>query len=104
MVKMESPETFRGLRPARQAARSEVLPLSLPPRGLCREVAAAYIGISGTKFDELVRSGSMPKPRIVGARRLWDRPELDLAFSNLPHADENGALNPWDVVRFENQN
>lgn len=83
-----------------QAARSEILPNSLPPRGLCREVAAAYIGVSGTKLDEMIREGVMPKPRIHGARRLWDRSELDIAFGNLPHADESVEVNPWDDVRI----
>ncbi|MEQ1930011.1 MAG: hypothetical protein ABL957_05690 [Parvularculaceae bacterium] len=42
----------------------------------------------------------MPKPRIHGGRRLWDRSELDVAFSNLPHADEIAVANPWDDVRM----
>ena len=79
--------------------RAGLLPASLPPRGLCRELAAAYIGVGGSKFDEMVREGLMPKPRVIGSRRLWDRPELDIAFSNLPHADEGGGANPWDDVR-----
>lgn len=103
MVKVESSEVFRVPRLARQAARAEVLPASLPPRGLCREVAAAYIGVSGTKFDEMIRESVMPKPRVHRGRRLWDRSELDLAFSNLPHADE-AVANPWDAVQFESQN
>jgi excisionase family DNA binding protein len=83
-----------------QAARSEILPSSLPPRGLCREVAAAYIGVGGSKFDQMIKEGVMPKPRIHGGRRLWDRSELDVAFSNLPHADEIAVANPWDDVRM----
>ena len=34
--------------------RVSVLPTSLPPRGLNRVQAAEYIGVSPTKFDELV--------------------------------------------------
>jgi excisionase family DNA binding protein len=85
---------------ALQAARSEILPSSLPPRGLCREVAAAYIGVGGSKFDQMIKEGVMPKPRIHGGRRLWDRSELDVAFSNLPHADELPIANPWDDIRM----
>ena len=72
----------------------DVLPLSLPPRGLSREIAAAYIGVSPSKFDELVRDGRMPKPKSVDARRIWDRHKVDAAFSALPDTDglaENDA-------------
>ena len=75
---------------------SKVLPASLPPRGLSREIAAAYIGVGSTKFDQMVKDGAMPRPRIHGARRLWDRSELDIAFSNLPHVgDDQDLHNPW---------
>jgi hypothetical protein len=82
----------------RRAARRRILPFSLPPRGLHREEAAAYIGVGGTKFDDLVRMRLMPGPRVVGARRIWDRNELDIAFSELPHAGEEKDGNPWDQV------
>ena len=32
-------------------------------RGLQREMAARYVGISATKFDEMVDDGRMPKPK-----------------------------------------
>lgn len=32
--------------------RPSTLPLSLPPRGLAREAAAEFIGVSPSKFDE----------------------------------------------------
>lgn len=99
MGKIESASTFVGLGRLRQAARSAVLPASLPPRGLCREIAAAYIGVSSKKLDQMVKEGSMPKPRIHGGRRLWDRSELDTAFSELPHdGEELERRNPWDEI------
>lgn len=70
------------------------LPPSLPPRGLSRVEAAAYIGVSPSKFDELVRNGEMPKPKRIGRRCIWDRLVLDAAFAAL--SDEEDA-NPWDV-------
>ena len=73
--------------------RHDALPLSLPPRGLCREGAAQYIGISATKFDQLVADGRMPKPRRLDGRKLWDRFALDNAFEALPDEDER---NEWD--------
>jgi predicted DNA-binding transcriptional regulator AlpA len=68
-------------------------PLSYPPRGLNREEAARYVGVGTTKFDELIRARQMPKPRQIGGRTVWDRVELDIAFSELPH---QGAGNFFD--------
>ena len=53
-------------------------------RGLDREEAAAYVGISATKFDELVADGRMPQPKKIDARRIWDVRQLDAAFDALP--------------------
>ena len=73
----------------------EVLPPSLPPRGLRRIQAAAYIGVSASTFDKLVEDGRMPKAKQINARRVWDRQELDEAFSALPNTE--GDDNPWDA-------
>lgn len=75
--------------------RAHILPLSLPPRGLSRVEAATYIGVSPSKFDELVRDGRMPPPIHIDARRVWDRNKIDIAFDGLPqnHTDDH---NPWD--------
>jgi hypothetical protein len=57
-----------------------------------------YLGISPTKFDELVRDGRMPRPRIIDRRKLWDVYELDMAFDALPHEDSSPiAGNSWDA-------
>jgi excisionase family DNA binding protein len=56
----------------------------LAARGLSREQAAAYIGVSPVMFDTMVSDGRMPAPRLAGRRRIWDRAELDTAFSELP--------------------
>lgn len=66
------------------------------PRGLKRPEAARYIGIGVTKFDELVTDGSMPQPRIIGARKVWDVRELDAAFDDLAHASNDNPHNEWD--------
>ncbi len=58
--------------------------IAYPPRGMAREVAARYIGVGTTKFDELVADGRMPRPKRVDGRKVWDRVALDLAFSDLP--------------------
>lgn len=73
----------------------DALPSNLPPRGLCREAAARYVGVSPGKFDEMVADGRMPGPKRVDARKLWDRNALDEAFELLP-GDEDA--NPWDTA------
>lgn len=59
--------------------------IAYPPRGLAREEAARYVGVGTTKFDEMIADKRMPKPRVVDGRTIWDRVELDIAFSDLPH-------------------
>lgn len=78
------------------AARPDPLPVSLPPRGLCREQAAAYIGVSVGTFDQMVADGRMPAAKRIGARKVWDRSTLDLAFSALPDDPAASGANPWD--------
>jgi hypothetical protein len=69
----------------------------VPRRGLLRIEAAIYLGISPSKFDELVKDGRMPRPRIIDARKLWDVYELDMAFDELPYEDSPPvAGNSWD--------
>lgn len=71
-----------------------VLPPSLAPRGVSREEAAAYVGVSASLFDVLVKDGRMPGPKRINARTVWDRVQLDAAFAALPTNDE--PVNPWD--------
>jgi len=68
---------------------SERVGLPYPPRGLCREDAALYIGVGTTTFDRLVDEGKMPRPIRVGKRVLWDRLKLEAAFSDLDEDREN---------------
>jgi predicted DNA-binding transcriptional regulator AlpA len=75
--------------------RYDALPASLAPRGLAREVAASYIGVSSTKFDEMVTDGRMPKPKRIDGRVVWDRTALDIAFTALPDDGEN-IDSEWD--------
>jgi hypothetical protein len=75
-------------------ALSEARPV--PRRGLSRDEAAMYIGISAGKFDELVADGRMPEPLKIDSRKIWDIRSLDLAFDALPR--ENPTPNTWDGV------
>jgi predicted DNA-binding transcriptional regulator AlpA len=63
-------------------------------RGLRREQAAAYIGVSPTKFDQLVADRRMPHPLRIDGCVVWDVQQLDLAFDAL--RDQNDRANPWD--------
>ena len=76
--------------------RKDVLPLSVPKRGLSRVEAAEYIGISPTKFDQMVADGRMSKPKRIDGRNVWDRHQLDIAFAALP--DDNDRDDPWSRV------
>jgi predicted DNA-binding transcriptional regulator AlpA len=75
-------------------ALSEIRPL--PRRGLSRDEAAVYIGVSATKFDEMVADGRMPPPLRIDARKVWDIRSLDLAFDAI--ANENPTPNSWEGV------
>ena len=70
----------------------------IPRRGLSRTEAAIYIGISSTKFDQMVTDGRMPKPRRIDARRVWDIRTLDDAFNALPGGEDHIERNPWDDI------
>jgi hypothetical protein len=81
-----------------QMRRRDALPSSLPPRGLSRIEAAAYIGISPPLFDEMVKDGRMPPAKTINSRKVWDRLGVDIAFNALP-SDESNAVDDWANVR-----
>jgi hypothetical protein len=51
---------------------------AIEPRGLSREDAAAYCGLSPEGFDEWVKRKLVPGP-LPGTQR-WDRRAIDLAL------------------------
>lgn len=68
-------------------------------RGLGEEEAAVYLSLSPSFFRQLVERGEMPRPRLLGARRIWDVDDLDTAFKNLPIEGE-AVVDTWaDVGR-----
>lgn len=77
----------------RSTALSHIRPI--PRRGLSRDEAAMYIGISAGKFDEMVADGRMPEPVKIDSRKLWDIRSLDLAFDALPRENETDGSS-WD--------
>ena len=77
------------------AASRELRSLTQPRRGLRRVEAAIYVGVSPTKFDEMVKDGRMPRPKRIDGAAVWDQRRLDLAFEALPEEGESGG-NPWN--------
>jgi predicted DNA-binding transcriptional regulator AlpA len=68
-----------------------------PRRGLSRPEASMYVGVGVTRFDEMVSTGKMPKPKKIGNRKLWDIVALDLHFDRLPD-DEGPSDRTWDDI------
>ncbi len=70
---------------------------SLPPIGLSRVEAAAYIGVSPSMFDLLVKDGRMPSPKRINGRVVWDRKKVEAYWAALPDEDSN-ENNPFDRI------
>ena len=70
---------------------AKAISASLPKRGFSRVEAASYVGISPTKFDQLVSDGRLPKAKQIDGRKVWDIRELDPAFDDLGNIDTS-----WD--------
>ncbi|WP_240705138.1 helix-turn-helix transcriptional regulator [Pacificoceanicola onchidii] len=66
---------------------------STPKRGLTRNEAAYYIGVSVKTFDRLVQQRVMPKPIKKFSRAIWDLNALDNAFERFAATDDE---NPWN--------
>lgn len=74
---------------------SKIRSSALPRRGLSREEAAIYLGIGGGTFDELRATGIVSPPRLIGARKLFDIRDLDMAFDALPREDAPNREEAW---------
>ncbi len=67
------------------APRSALADVGIAPRLLTREQAAAYLSVSSNTFDQMVKDGRMPRPKMLGGRRrAWDVRALDAAVDRLP--------------------
>lgn len=82
-------------------ARYDALPPSLPPRGLTREAAAAFVGLSLAAFDSARARGSYPGPTLPGGR--YDRMLLENAADRLSglgkEAEASSELDIWRTGR-----
>lgn len=63
----------------------------IPRRGLSRVEAAAYIGISPSKLDELRRANRIAPPKVLDGRLIFTTERLDEFLDALP--DENQTDN-----------
>jgi predicted DNA-binding transcriptional regulator AlpA len=59
-----------------------------------RDDAAAYLGISTSKFDDWVARKLMPSPKRQDGVVVWDRYRLDRAFESLPD-DADTGVDSW---------
>jgi predicted DNA-binding transcriptional regulator AlpA len=71
-----------------------------PPRGLSREEAARWVGISASLFDQMVKDGRMPGPKLINSRVVWDRFRVDQAFHDLPEKapKDDAAGDDWSTA------
>lgn len=65
------------------------------PRGLRRDDAAWYVGVSPSKFDDWVARGLMPAPKQQDGVVVWDRRKLDEAFAALPDREGEKKKDPY---------
>ncbi len=77
-------------RSRQQARRSRDITV-VEPRGLSREQANRYVGLSGGTFRRLVEEGVLPTALPFGRRRVWDRRALDQALDRLSGIDAGRA-------------
>lgn len=78
--------------------RYDALPPRLIPRGLTREGAAAYVGLSAAAFDKARLEQKYPGPTLPGGR--YDLMLLDLAMNRLSGIlTESEAASPLDAWR-----
>lgn len=72
---------------------------SVNPRGLRREDAAAYLGISASHFDRQRQAGAIPPPRDMFGVMIWDRHDLDSLFEPKKYSAVNdNQPDYWDRV------
>ena len=67
-----------------------------PRRGLSRVKAAAYLGISPSKFDQMRAGGRIGSARLIDSRKVFDVRMLDEVFEALPL--EEHEADDWTVA------
>jgi predicted DNA-binding transcriptional regulator AlpA len=54
-----------------------------PRRGVDRDEAAIFIGVTLATFGQMVSDGRLPKPIELDGQFVWDLVQLDRAFDRL---------------------
>lgn len=54
-----------------------------PRRGLDRDEAAIFIGVTLATFDQMVSDGRLPKPSEFDGELVWDLVQVDRAMDRL---------------------
>lgn len=83
---------------AGRATRLSALPPSLAPGAINRVQAAEFVGVSPSKFDQMVEDRRMPKPRAIDNRRIWLVSDLTESLLKLPTVGGEDESNEWDEV------
>ena len=69
-----------------------------PPRWMRRTEAARWVAMSPSKFDQLVKDGRLPPPKMIDGVILWDRYRLDAAVELFPDRGEVTDQDDWRVA------
>ena len=67
---------FMNRRPSNRAATQ-------PRRGLDRDEAAIYVGVTLATFNQMVSDGRLPHPSEFDGETVWDLVQLDRAMDRL---------------------
>lgn len=54
-----------------------------PRRGLDRDEAALYVGVTIASFDQMVADGRLPQPCDLNGELVWDLVQVDRAMDRL---------------------
>ena len=72
--------------------------LAYPPRAFRAERAAAYLGMSTSKFLELVDRGRLSQGIKIDGMTLWDRLQLDADFEAFKAEETAHRRNTVDAI------
>lgn len=71
--------------------------VTIKPAYLDRDQAAAYVSLSNTTMDDLIKAGTFPKPRQLSPKRVgWKVSELEAWCDSRP---VSGMLPPHNAGR-----
>ena len=70
----------------------------ISPRGLRADDAASYLGMSKTKFLELVDKGTIPRAFTIDSIKIWDRFDLDAVIDAAKEVDAPSENNSCDKI------